>query len=97
MIRNKWILTITLSLASVVYNQSFGQEGEAINKQQKRITEKKEENAKESEKARQEGIERHMDNQDKETKKRMKKNKKKANRINSGKKEPFYKKWFIKD
>lgn len=97
MIRNKWILSITLSLASVVFNASFGQEGESIKKQEKRLEEKKEERANGNEKAKQEGIERHMDIQDKETKKRMKKNKKKANRINSGKKEPFYKKWFIKD
>jgi Flp pilus assembly protein TadB len=94
--RKNWFLVLTMISMSVVYNPAFSQEGESIKKQQKRLDKKKEERAEGNEKAKQEGIDRHMDNQDKETRKRMKKNKKKANRINSGKKEPFYKRWFIK-
>jgi Flp pilus assembly protein TadB len=87
------ITSILLLLVSVA---AYSQEGESIKKQKKRLEKKKEERAQGNENARQEGIDRHMDIQDKETRKRMKKNKKKANRINSGKKEPFFKKWFIK-
>lgn len=74
----------------------FSQEGESIKKQEKRLEKKKEERAEDNEKAKNEGIKRHESIQDKDTKKRMKKNKKKANRYNNGKKEPFYKRWFIK-
>lgn len=92
----QWLLLLTVILLSLVSSPAFSQEGESIKKQEKRLAKKKAERSEGNEKAKQEGIDRHMDNQDKETRKRMKKNKKKAERINSGKKEPFYKKWFIK-
>ncbi len=96
--RFKKILFIAITALgfNLVSNDVYAQEGESIKKQEKRLEKKKEEREKGNEKAKQEGIDRHESIQDKETRKRMKKNKKKANRYNSGKKEPFYKRWFKK-
>lgn len=89
-------ISLTVIACNLLSNNIYAQEGESIKKQEKRLEKKKEERDKGNEKAKQEGIDRHESIQDKETRKRMKKNKKKANRYNSGKKEPFYKRWFKK-
>lgn len=89
-------IVITIIVIGLVSNNSYAQEGESIKKQEKRLEKKKEERAEGNEKVKQEGIDRHESIQDKKTRKRMKKNKKKANRYNDGKKEPFYKRWFKK-
>lgn len=90
------LLFVTVIAFNLLSNNSYAQEGESIKKQEKRLEKKKEEREKGNEKAKQEGLDRHESIQDKETRKRMKKNKKKANRYNGGKKEPFYKRWFRK-
>jgi hypothetical protein len=85
------IVLYCLLLISV--QQCFAQEG---SKSKKKLEEKKEAKEKSSAKVIQEGENFHMKIQTKETRKRMKESRKKADMLNANAREPFYKRWFRK-
>ena len=93
------MVAITRTILSLffvlLFTGIYAQEEPRSVKKRKEQLEKQEDTKKKmAEEAHQEGIEKHMKIQTKETRKRMKKNKKKSKRINNNRQEFFLKRWF---
>lgn len=92
---NRFIAPVSIGLFFLVLSPSNAL-GQSAEKKREETVERLEERKEANLKAEEELKERHIKNQQKETRKRMKKNQKKADRQRKNKKDPFYKRWFIK-
>jgi pyruvate/2-oxoacid:ferredoxin oxidoreductase alpha subunit len=90
------VFFVSLLLSMTGAAELYAQKAQSVKKQQKEFFKKEEERKKAEAKAQEEGLKHHMEMQDKATKKRMKKSRKRSERIAANKREPFWKRWFIK-
>ena len=75
---SNWVRLVVASLLLAAGSHAFAQDDPKPNKKQRKAEQKKEQRAHDEKKAEVKGKKRHMQLQDKETRKRMKRNKKKG-------------------
>jgi hypothetical protein len=73
---------------------TLAQESRSVEKRKAQLEKQEDEKKRLGEKAHEEGIEKHMQIQTKETRKRMKQNKKKAKRVNNNRGKSFFQRLF---
>ena len=89
------LLAITTIFLLFCFTNALAQkEPKSVRKRQEQLERQEAEKKRLGEKAHEEGVEKHMKIQTKETRKRMKKNKRKAKRHNDNRNEFFLKRWF---
>lgn len=89
--------SLVLSVLPVLGQEQGTTAPTPVNKKQKKADKKKEKQKVSSQKIIDDGIKRHNKIQTKEVQKRMKESRKKADRNNHNRREPFYKRWFRKE